>query len=201
MAGVKGVKPHKWSEEEKKYFMEIVPGRHYDEILVLMNARFDYQFKKSQLSGAAKRYGVKTGFDGRYKKGNVPLNKGTKGLTGANRTSFKKGQQAPRYRQIGSERISRDGYTEIKVADPDKWKLKHHVIWEEANGPVPENHALIFGDGDKGNLNLDNLLLVSRAQLARLNQNHLIQNDIELTKTAINVVDLMVKISKIKKGK
>ena len=46
MAGVKGVKPHKWSEEEKKFFMEIVPGRHYDEILELMNARFDYQFKK-----------------------------------------------------------------------------------------------------------------------------------------------------------
>jgi hypothetical protein len=200
VAAVKEVKPHKWSEEEKKYLMEIVPGRHYDEVLELMNARFDYQFKKSQLSGAAKRYGVKTGFDGRYKKGNVPPNKGTKGLTGANKTSFKKGHQALNYRPIGSERICRDGYTEIKVADPNKWKLKHRLIWEEANGPVPKGYALIFGDGDKRNIKLDNLLLVSRAQLARLNQNHLIQNDTELTKTAINVVDLMVKISKIKKG-
>ena len=200
MAGVKGVKLHKWSDEEKAYFMEIVPGRHYDEVLELMNAKFDYQFKKSQLSGAAKRYGVKTGFDGRFPKGNVPKNKGTKGLTGPNKTSFKKGQQAPNYRPVGSERITRDGYTEIKVADPNKWRLKHRVIWEEVNGPLPKGYALVFGDGDKRNFSLENLLLVSRAQLARLNQNHLIQNDIELTKTAINVVDLMVKISKVKKG-
>ena len=200
MAGVKGVKPHKWSEEEKKYLMEIVPGRHYDKILELMNNKFETQFTKNQLIAAAKRYGVTTGFDGRYQPGHVPLNKGTKGLTGANKTSFKKGQQALNYRPIGSERICRDGYTEIKVADPNKWKLKHRLIWEEANGPVPKGYALIFGDGDKRNIKLDNLLLVSRAQLARLNQNHLIQNDTELTKTAINVVDLMVKISKIKKG-
>lgn len=38
------------------------------------------------------------------------------------------------------------------------------------------------------------------AQLARLNQNHLIQDDVELTKTAINVVDLMCKISQVKKS-
>ena len=200
MAGVKGVKHHRWTEEEKNYLKEITPGRHYDEILELMNNKFETQFTKNQLMAAAKRYGVTTGFDGRYQPGNVPLNKGTKGLTGANRTSFKKGQQAPRYRPIGSERISRDGYTEIKVAEPDKWKLKHRLIWEEANGPVPKGYALIFGDGDKRNIKLDNLLLVSRAQLARLNQNHLIQNDIELTRTAINVVDLIVKISKTKKG-
>lgn len=201
MAGVKGVKQHRWTEEEKEYFMKIVPGRHYDEILELMNTKFDHQFRISQISGAAKRFGVKTGFDGRYKKGNIPKNKGTKGLTGANKTSFKKGMRAYNHKPVGSERISRDGYIEVKVAEPNTWRSKHRMVWEEVNGPVPKGYALLFGDGNKKNVNIENLLLVSRAQLARLNQNHLIQEDIELTKTAINVVDLIIKMSELKKGK
>ena len=191
---------HKWSEEEKEYLKNIVKGHTYKEITVLMNEKFEYQFTESQIKGALNRYKLQTGLNGNFKKGSTPWNKGLKGYMGTNKTSFKKGHQALNYRPIGSERICKDGYTEIKVADPNKWKLKHRLIWEEANGPVPKGYALIFGDGDKRNIKLDNLLLVSRAQLARLNQNHLIQNDTELTKTAINVVDLMVKISKIKKG-
>ena len=52
---------------------------------------------------------------------------------------------------------------------------------------------------DKRNFDIDNLHLVTRGQLAMLNKNSLIQKDAELTKTAINVVDLMKKISAIEK--
>ena len=73
------------------------------------------------------------------------------------------------------------------------------MIYEKHHGKVPKGSAVIFLDGDKRNFDIDNLYLVTRSQLAMLNKNSLIQKDAELTKTAINVVDLMKKISTIEK--
>ena len=102
---------HKWTKEEIEYLKEITPGHHHKEILELMNEKFEYQFGLKQVAGAIKRYNLKTGFTGHFKKGSEPWNKGTKGLTGPNRTSFKKGETIhPNYRPVGSERLNRDGY-------------------------------------------------------------------------------------------
>lgn len=84
---------HKWSKEEKEYLGEITPGRHYKEIVELMNKKFEYKFELQQILGAIKRYGYNTGFNGRFQKGHKTWNKGTKGLTGPNKTSFKKGNE------------------------------------------------------------------------------------------------------------
>ena len=65
--GVKNKGPqHIWSDEEKQYLAEITPGRHYHEILELMTAKFCYDYTINQISGAIKRYGLKTGFTGRF---------------------------------------------------------------------------------------------------------------------------------------
>lgn len=202
--GVKNSRPqHIWSDEEKNFLAEVAPGRGYKEITELMNQKFEYQFTNGQISSALKRMGVSTGRTGRFEKGNIPYNKGTKGIAKPNSGSFKKGQKATNWRPVGSERINKDGYIEVKVSDDgrkqDMWKLKHRVVYEEHNGPIPKGSAIIFGDGDKLNLSHDNLILITRSQLAILNKNGLRQEDIELTKTAINVVDLMLQIGKLKK--
>lgn len=199
--GVKNSVKHVWTEEQKAYLGEITPGRHYKEIMELVNKKFGLELMQTQIKRAINSNGFKTGFTGRFEKGNVPYNKGKKGLTTANVTSFKKGQRPVNYRPVGSEITNRAGYVEIKVADPNVWKLKHRWLWEQHNGPVPKGYALIFADGDKSNIAVDNLIMVSKAQLVRLNQNGLIQDSKELTETAINVVDLMVKISHMKKSK
>jgi hypothetical protein len=59
---------------------------------------------------------------------------------------------------------------------------------------------VIFGDGDKQNIDISNLMLVSRKQLVRLNQNGLIQGDIELTRTGIIIADVMSKIGERRKS-
>lgn len=188
-------KPYIWSEENKQYLKEIVEGRHYYEIVALMNNRFGIEFTSDQIKNAINRYKLNTGFNGRYEKGNTPYNKGKKGLIGPNRTSFKKGQLPHNYRPVGSERVNVDGYTEIKIKDPNKWRLKHIVIWEEVNGPLPKGYAVIFGDGDKLNLDISNLILVSRKKLLVLNRNGLIKNDIQLTKTGLIIADVIEKVA------
>ena len=75
---------------------------------------------------------------------------------------FKKGDIPSNKKPIGSERIIKDGYTEIKVAEPNKWESpKHRVIWEKVNGKISKGYALVFADGNKQNFGLDNLILVS----------------------------------------
>jgi hypothetical protein len=61
---------------------------------------------------------------------------------------------------IGTERMNGD-YIQVKVAEPNSWRSKHHLVWEEANGPLPDGHRLIFADGNPQNIALDNLVLMS----------------------------------------
>ena len=67
-----------WTEEEKKYLSEITLGRGYLEITEMMTAKFNYDYTKTQIATAIKRYGLSTGRTGRFEKGRVPFNKGTK---------------------------------------------------------------------------------------------------------------------------
>ena len=186
---------HKWSDEEKDYLREITPGRHYKEIVELMNSKFEYEFNIGQIKAAIARHKLNTGFTGHFPKGNIPFNKGTKGLMKANKTSYKKGNIPQNYKPVGTERITEDGYTEIKVKDPNVWKLKHRLIYEEHYGEITNGYVVMFLDRDKSNFDINNLILISRNQLKTLNQNDLIKDDPELTKSGIILADLLIKIN------
>ena len=191
---------HRWTKEEKEYLSEITPGRHYKEILEMMNDKFEYQFTYEQVKSAIIRFNLKTGFNGRFEKGHVPANKGTKGIMKPNKTSFKKGNVNWNKKTIGSERVSVDGYTEIKVADPDKWRLKHRVMYEKYhNVELNPKQLVIFADRDKSNMSKENLLLVDKNQLLILNQNGLINENRELTKTGLNIANIIIKLNELKR--
>ena len=197
--GIQGVKPHMWTEEEKEYLKEIVKGHTYNELKELMSKKFKFDYTINQIKGALNRYSLNTGLTGRFKKGNIPANKGKKGLVGPNKTSFYKGQPPINFRPVGSERVTRDGYVEVKIANPSTWRLKHIVVWESVNGKLPKGHAIMFADGNKQNFDINNLLLVSRAQLLFMVTKKLRKNDIELTKAGLNIAKVYEKISEIKK--
>ena len=172
------------------------------EITGLFNEKFGTKRTENAIQQQRCKYGFKT--DARYywQKGHKPWNKGMKGIDiGGKATRFKKGNRPQTWMPVGSEAI-KDGYTKIKVAEPNKWRLKHRIVWEKHHGrPVPPGHAVIFGDGNRCNFDLDNLILVSRAQLAMLNKNRLIQGNADLTRTGVVIADIYQKIGDLKKGK
>ncbi len=192
---------HYYTPEQIAFLSENVKGHSNEELKNLFNHRFGLSLGTNQIKAAKHNRGLSSGLDGRFKKGNEPQNKGTKGLTGANCTSFKKGNKSWNYKLVGTERVNSDDYVDIKIADPNKWRAKHLLVWERANGLVPKGHVVIFGDGNRRNFELDNLILVTRGQLAILNKNNLIQDDAELTRTGIIVADIFQKIEKRKKAK
>lgn len=191
---------HFYTTKEIEYLREISPGRSNEKITEMFNKRFDLDQSKKAISAIRKKYKISTGLTGQFEKGSIPWNKGIKGLQiGGKETQFKKGNIPKKYRPVGSERINADGYIEIKIADPNKWRAKHIVIWEEKNGPLPKGHAILFGDADKSNIDINNLILVTRAELLVMNRNNLIKNDFEITNTGLNIARLYRKIGERKR--
>jgi len=166
-----------------------------------LNAQFGTTYTASRIKSFYGNHKLDSGLDGQFHSGHTPFNKGKKGISypGMEPTQFKKGSKPWNYKPVGTERINTDGYAEVKIADPNKWRAKHVLIWEAAHGPVPKGNTLIFADGNKRHVELSNLLLVTRGQLARLNQNHLIQEDGDLTRSGIIIADIISKCAERKR--
>ena len=104
------------------------------------------------------------------KKGSIPVNKGKKqtefmtekGIEKSKATRFRKGQTAINHKPVGYERINVEGYVEVKVSEPNIFKLKHRVIWEQIHGEIPKGHNVQFRDGNRKNFEINNLYLISR---------------------------------------
>jgi hypothetical protein len=119
-----------------------------------------------------------------YAKGHVPANKGLRRPGYApgrmRETQFKKGVlngvAAMRFKPIGSTRLC-DGYVYRKIsAHPGpwtrNWKLEHFLVWERERGPVPPGHCLKFINGDRTDIRLDNLQLITRRENMARNTVH-----------------------------
>ena len=187
-------KQHEYTEEERSFIRGNVAGRSYAEMTELFNKTFNLNLGIYQISGTIKRLGLKNGRDCKFFKGQASHNKGQKGKRCNPATEFKKGNIPSNHRPVGSERVSVDGYIEVKVAEPRTWRLKQRVLWEQHNGAVPKGSALVFLDGNPLNCELENLVLISRAELLIANRQGLIKPDPELTKTGLVVAGLVSKI-------
>ena len=195
--------PKQYTIEQLAYLQKLsAQGLFNAEITRRFNERFGTSRTENAIQQQRIKYGIKTTARHYWPKGHRPWNKGMRGVIfGGKETQFKKGNRPQTWMPVGSEAITKDGYTKIKVAEPNKWRLKHRLIWEKHHGrKVPGGHVVIFGDGNKRNFDVDNLILVSRAQLAMLNKNGLIQGNADLTRTGIVIADIYQKIGDLKKG-
>lgn len=173
----------------------------------LFNDKFKTEVSVKNLSQKCRKIGLVCPNNGCFKKGSIPANKRTKGLTGANKTSFAPGNLPANTRKAGSISTRKDkngnSYMHIKVAEPNKWQMLHVYIWENRHGKIPKGYCVIFKDKNTLNVSLSNLMLVSRAELVRLNQKYAYIDE-RLKETALQVIkinDAIIKKSKkLKQG-
>lgn len=130
------------------------------------------------LKSLCQRRGWKTGRTGCFAKGQTPVNKGKPMPYHPNSaaTRFKKGRLPHNTNHIGHERLSKDGYVEISVAEINphtgadrRYVHKHRMLWEQANGKIPEGHRLKCLDGNKQNTDPSNWEALPMALAPRLN--------------------------------
>lgn len=147
------------------------------------NARFGRDVSAQNLHALRKRRGWRTGRTGQFVPGQAAHNKGQKCAPGkgglhpnAQRTQFRKGALPHNTKYLGHERISKDGYVEISIAQRNphtgfsrRYVLKHRWEWEQRHGPVPKGMVLKCLDGDKTNTAPENWELIPRAAMPFLN--------------------------------
>ena len=107
----------------------------------------------------------------RFHKGHIPTNKGKKMspevYEKVKETMFKKGNSPVNHREVGSERINVDGYIETKVAEPNVWRLKHRIIWEQHNGVIPAGYNVQFKNRNTQDCRIENLYIISKSEQMR----------------------------------
>lgn len=146
------------------------------------------------------RFDGTRGSSSRFSKGNRPWNTGMKGLKVGGRaaeTQFKRGSKPHTWMPIGSERIRSDGYLERKMTDtgypPRDWVTIHTLLWQEHHGEIPAGHVVVFKDRDKTNIQLDNLELISRAEMCRRNSIHRFPPELKATIRAVGKLKRLIK--------
>ncbi|MDP1586616.1 MAG: HNH endonuclease signature motif containing protein [Prosthecobacter sp.] len=126
----------------------------------------------SQQSG---RFMGAHGQETRFQKGHTTWNKGKKGWNAGGRSAahrFTRGIVPHNHKPVGTIITNTDGYLKQKIAEPNKWRALQRIVWEEHHGPVPPGTAITFIDGNKSNCDIDNLRLISRAELMQRNTIH-----------------------------
>lgn len=137
------------------------------------------------------RRGDNVGAACRFPKGHVPANKGLRrpgwGPGRMKETQFKPGVRqgiaAKNWMPLGSIRKDAEGYLRIKVREsaPGEthgfgntkvWPLLGRHIWEQAHGPIPPRHIVVFRDRNRDNCALENLELISLEENMRRNSVH-----------------------------
>lgn len=115
-----------------------------------------------------------------FRPGFVPANKGLRRPGWApgrmRETQFVKGNRPQTWRPVGTQRISKEGYLQVKITDtgytPRDYVAVHLLVWELHRGAVPPKHHVAFIDGNRERIVIENLELVSFADMMKRNTVH-----------------------------
>ena len=196
-----------YTPEQRKFFEEFIPGHHHIETMEEFNKRFYPQrIRENQVKAYAKNHGIKTGFTGRFEKGNyhgIPIKPGQR-ISKA--TEFKKGQLGWNHKPVGTITIRHNwrhggvAETWIKVEEPKKWELYNRYLWKKHYGEIPSGYVVAFRNGDPLDCRIENLRLVSKSAMQMAS----IINEPELRDVALSIGEIRATINRRKnngKGK
>lgn len=179
-----------------------------------VNKKFGTAYTGGQIKSFRERNHVISGTAGWYMKGRAPANKGKKleEVVGAKRAEEIRNSISQRRKKEGAMNKSplgtvviRCGYRFQKRSMTgswgEQWGYVHRMVWEKANGPIPEGMVVSFRDGNRLNCRLENLMLITRRESACMNMMGLRSEDPKLTEAGLNTVRLKNAIVDQKKGR
>jgi hypothetical protein len=144
---------------------------------IQLGLRKSDEFMNSPASGRKTRDCQDNGH--RFQPGHASWNKGKTVIVSNERaiqTQFKPGTVAHNRQPLGFERVTKEGYTERKVAETGITRKDymgvHVLLWIEHHGPLPNGHVVVFKDGNKKNCTIENLEAIDRKELMRRNTIH-----------------------------
>jgi len=191
---------HIWTQKEIDTLKQLYPNTRTDIIASNLGLEIYKVYGKANALGLKKSEqfllspdcgrlykGHVKGYNTRFKKGQIPQNKGKKmspeQYEKCSKTMFKKGNKPHNTKFDGCLSIRRDkrtnrAYLYIRLSE-GKWDEYHRYLWEKENGKIPEGFKLVFKDGNTSNMAIDNLELVSDQELMRRNTIHRYPDDLK----------------------
>jgi hypothetical protein len=167
-----------------------------------MGLKKTLEFKRSESSGRHNL--IEGGKRFRYKKGNVPFNKGkempSEVYEKVKATMFKKGNRPHNWKPDGTIVARKDAdksgrvYLYYKVRD-SKWILYHNKVWIDHNGLIPKKSIVRFIDGNTRNCDISNLEMVSMKENMARNTIQRFPEEIQ------QIIKLTTKLNKTINGK
>jgi hypothetical protein len=180
-----------WDRHELALLASMYPHCHTADVAAWLGRSLRSVYRAADLRGVVKSpeylasdaaARVQRGHDhpairaNRLRKGEVPWNKGLRGVNGFSSTRFQRGSMPQTWRPVGSIRIERDGPI-VKVTDTRRkkadWRPVREVVWEQANGPIPDGMIVAFRPGMRTNepalITADKLEIITREELMRRN--------------------------------
>lgn len=169
-----------WTERERDILIEMYKDNYTKDICMILNRSIRSVYSQARLMGLGKSSEFKykelkiqserlklVGVKNRFNPGTAPHNK-NKPLSPEmyerlKPTMFKKGNEPSNTKYNGHERVSVDGYTEIRI-QKGTYVLKHRYIWEQSHGQIPEGYILVFIDKNPQNITVENLELITRKE-------------------------------------
>lgn len=148
-----------------------------------LGLRKSAEFHATDKSGRIFKGGT-LGQASQFKPGQQPWNAGTHYQAGGRcaETQFKPGNQPHTTQPVGAYRIvtHQSGHqhlerktSEAKGANHKRWTPVTRLVWEQANGPVPRGHIVVFKPGRQTlvleDITLDAVECITRKEIARRN--------------------------------
>lgn len=169
-----------WTSDMDAAVREYYPCKLTSEVADMLNLTPDQVSRRAKRLGLHKNSDLIAGIgeNGMFLKGHIPFNKGMKQsefmtaekIGKSMATRFVKGQIPSNIKEIGYERISVDGYVEVKTEKG--FVLKHRLLWKEKYGPIPKGYIIRFKNGNKHDVRIENLEMVTLSQNMKDNTIH-----------------------------
>lgn len=201
------------TESQAKFIYDNYKGISSKDLTELFNKEFNMNITTEKIKSFKSRNQLKSGLDGRFKKGQKSFNKGLKqtdfmskeAIEKTKKTRFKRGNRPCSTKEIGSEYIDKDGYLYIKTKNTGPrfgkkgmWQQYHNLVWELYHGVIPKESVVIFLDKDKTNFDINNLKLISRSELLILNKNKMLTEHSEVNESVVMLAKLISARYKVK---
>lgn len=165
-----------WTPADDDSLVNLYQGNSASQIAAIMGRT--RQSIKGRIAKLALKKTSGYANNGQFNAGMTPWNKGVPFDSGgrSHQTRFKEGHIPHTMKPIGHERITADGYRERKMTATRITRQDyvgiHILMWREHFGDIPPGNVVVFRDGNKQNIVIENLECITRPELMRRNSVH-----------------------------
>lgn len=199
----------KYTTEEINFLKDNRSKYTIDELTVIFNDRFETKRTKRAINTYCKKHHIRAGTSGRFEKGNKPWSTGLtrdewrSHFSDDSYANLDRGLKTRTLYKIGDTVLMKIGdkkYPYIVISDtpgvPFKKRIypKSRYVWEQNNGPMPDDSIIIALDGDVTNTDISNLRCISNRTKIQITTNKWWRLDPELKDLAIAYADLINEI-------